>query len=76
MSVLVRVAAIVFLMTPCQALAYLDPGTGSLVLQVIVAGIIAASVALRHVWGRLLNTALRAFRRSSRPGSSGEDGPT
>jgi len=33
--------------------AYLDPGSGSLLLQFLIAGIIGAGVALKLFWGRL-----------------------
>jgi hypothetical protein len=33
--------------------AYLDPGTGSMVLQVVVGGIAAIGVAGRYYWKRL-----------------------
>ena len=34
--------------------AYLDPGSGSMMLQVIAGGIAAAAVALKVYWRRLL----------------------
>jgi hypothetical protein len=33
--------------------AYLDPGTGSMVLQVVVGGIAAIGVAGRYYWKRI-----------------------
>jgi len=41
--------------------AYLDPGTGSLILQGLIAGIVAAGVAARLYWHRLLK--LLGFRK-------------
>lgn len=35
-------------------LPYIDPGTGSMLLQVILGGIAAAVVGLKVFWGRLL----------------------
>lgn len=44
-------------------LAYLDPGTGSMILQVVIAGLLTASVAFRGLFysvfsffGRLVST--------------------
>jgi hypothetical protein len=34
-------------------LPYLDPGSGSLVIQVIVAALLGIGVALRASWGRI-----------------------
>lgn len=47
------------------AIAYIDPGTGSLLLQVLAAGIISAGVALRHFKDRI-----RGFFRRGRPSLS------
>jgi hypothetical protein len=37
-----------------DALAYLDPGTGSMMLQVILGGIAAIGVALKLFWYRII----------------------
>ena len=47
---LMSVAAL--LMTTRDAHAYLDPGTGSMLLQGLIAGIAAASVATRRLLGQ------------------------
>ena len=41
------------LMATRDAHAYLDPGTGSLLLQGLIAGIAAASVVLGGYWSRV-----------------------
>lgn len=38
--------------------AYLDPGTGSLVLQVTVAGLLGALFVLKASWRRIKNKLL------------------
>ena len=38
---------------PDPILAYIDPGTGSYVLQLAIAGALGASVAIKHYWQRL-----------------------
>jgi hypothetical protein len=35
--------------------AYLDPGTGSMIVQLLVGGLAAAGVALKFYWRRLLS---------------------
>ena len=35
-------------------LAYLDPGSGSMIMQLLVGGVAAAAVALKLYWYRLL----------------------
>jgi hypothetical protein len=47
-------------------LSYIDPGTGSMLLQVILGGLAAALVGLKVFWGRLLGF-LRIRRRDAEP---------
>jgi hypothetical protein len=47
-------------------LPYIDPGTGSMLLQVILGGIAAAVVGLKVYWGRLL-VFFRIRRRDEEP---------
>jgi hypothetical protein len=37
-----------------HVLAYLDPGTGSMLVQLIVGGVAAAAVAVKLFWYRIL----------------------
>ncbi len=45
------------------AWAYLDPGTGSLILQSLIAGIAGALVVCRLYWAQLKNFLARVFSR-------------
>ena len=45
--------AILLLLMFTDVLAYLDPGTGSMMLQVILGGIAAVGVAIKLYWHRL-----------------------
>ena len=47
------------------AWAYLDPGTGSLILQSLIAGIAGLLVVGRLYWAKLKNFLATAFSRSS-----------
>jgi len=38
---------------PAPALAYLDPGTGSFVIQGIIAAIVGGGFAVKMFWGRI-----------------------
>jgi len=49
------------LMFPLRSQAYVDPGTGSMVLQIVLAGIFAVSFFLKLGWSRLK----KWFSRSS-----------
>ena len=51
------------------AFAYIDPGSGSLIIQAIVATIVAVPFFFRQQIGRVV----RAVRRQDRPRASGTD---
>jgi len=59
------VLAVLLALLPARAHAYIDPGSGSIIFQVIIGGILAAGVTLKMYWGRLV----RVFRG----GGEGED---
>ena len=52
-------------------LAYIDPGSGSLIIQAAIAAIIAIPVLLRSQLARVVNT----LRRSDDHQPPGADGP-
>lgn len=60
---------IMLLLASQPAWAYLDPGTGSMLLQVILGGIAAVGVALKLFWHKI-RVAL-GFRKS--PGGEQEE---
>ena len=39
---------------PLSILAYIDPGTGSIVLQALIAAVVGAAIAVKLFWHRLL----------------------
>ena len=45
--------AVLLLLVFTDAVAYLDPGTGSMLLQVILGGIAAVGVAIKLYWHKL-----------------------
>ena len=47
---------------PIEALAYIDPGTGSMLIQGIIAAIAAVGLSLKLYWHRFLGL----FRKSPR----------
>jgi hypothetical protein len=52
--VLCWVATVVTIVTPGEALAYLDPGTGSAVIQMVVAGVMGALFVVKMYWRKLV----------------------
>ena len=55
----VLLAAAYLLIVPHEAHAYIDPGTGSLVLQLLAAGLVSAALIFRRSIARVLGL----FRR-------------
>jgi hypothetical protein len=49
---LVVLAAMLFVF-PQPAMAYLDPGTGSILWQVVVGGLLAAAYTIRIYWSKV-----------------------
>ncbi|MDX1501881.1 MAG: hypothetical protein R3325_05920 [Thermoanaerobaculia bacterium] len=49
-----------------RAEAYVDPATGSYVLQMILAGLLGALFTLKLFWRRLVGALSTLFRRSPR----------
>lgn len=47
-------AVLLLAVFPIAAQAYLDPGTGSMLLQVILGGVAAVGVALKLFWYRII----------------------
>jgi hypothetical protein len=53
-----------------SALAYLDPGTGSIILQSLIAGIIGAAAVARMYWQQLKTFMRRRFGGDQERGHS------
>jgi hypothetical protein len=54
-------ASLVHIMITGEAHAYVDPGTGSYLLQILIAGLLGAAFALKLYWNKL-----KGFISSSR----------
>ncbi|MGK0296860.1 MAG: hypothetical protein ACI9XC_000459 [Gammaproteobacteria bacterium] len=56
-----------------SAAAYLDPGTGSLILQMLIAGIIGAMFTIKLYWYRLMDFVDRIFGKSTESESDSDN---
>lgn len=50
---LLLVIGLVYGVLPVRAYAYLDPGTGSFVIQLLIAGVLGGLLALKLFWGKI-----------------------
>lgn len=65
----VLLTTLVFGMMSQPAYAYLDPGTGSMILQILLGGIAGAALAGRFYWNKLLvMIGVRSEQPASGPG--------
>jgi hypothetical protein len=53
LGLLALVATLVLVLLPGPALAYIDPGTGSFVIQGIIAAVVGAGIAIKMFWHRI-----------------------
>lgn len=56
--------ACILLVFPPPAYAYLDPGAGSLVVQLLVAGLLGAALAIKLFWRRIRAGVAALFGRN------------
>lgn len=56
-----------------EAHAYVDPGSGSVLLQVLIAGLLAVGFTLKTFWGNIKNRVTGIFSRSSKAPDDDQD---
>ena len=54
-------AVLALLVLPAPAHAYIDPISGSIILQVLAAGILAATFTLKRFWAQVRTAARRVW---------------
>ena len=52
---------------PASAFAYLDPGTGSYIFQLLIAGVVGLAFVIKLFWGRIKSFFAKLFGRKSEP---------
>lgn len=66
------ITAVLLFVTPSQAHAYLDPGSGSYIFQLLLAALVGALFAIRIYWGRIKSFFRKLFSEE-RDGSEDEE---
>jgi hypothetical protein len=68
---IVILAGVVAFLMPICALAYIDPGTGSYVLQLIIAAVVGVSFSIKIFWKKIV----RIFRKNKPADEAKSDDP-
>jgi hypothetical protein len=63
LSIMILVALLQVIFTP-PAHAYLDPGTGSYIFQLLIAGVVGLAFVIKVFWGRIKGFFTRLFSRT------------
>jgi len=62
MKILLLSLSILLFALSFNAYAYLDPGTGSYVLQIVIAGIVSALFTIKMCWRRIVDFFSHLFK--------------
>ena len=65
-------AAVAALLTPVAAFAYIDPGTGSYVIQLVIAAFVGVAFSVRVFWKRIV----RLFKKGAPEAPKSDDKPS
>ncbi len=65
-TTILTVLALFYLVFTEEAYAYLDPGTGSYILQLIIAGLLGGLFALKMFWSKVKNFFVNVFSRGNK----------
>jgi len=74
MRTLLGLSGIALLLSTQNAYAYLDPGTGSIILQGLIGGIAGTLFAVRLYWGKLKSHYGRMRRSTTDKQSPDQEG--
>ena len=69
------VLAVAVALVPSDALAYIDPGTGAMLLQLLLGGIAGALVVVKLYWSRLREVTARMMGGDKEKAEDGTGDP-
>ncbi|MFC1669840.1 hypothetical protein ACFL20_05555 [Spirochaetota bacterium] len=55
---------------PVSAFAYLDPATGSYIIQIVIAGILTSLFVIKHYWKKITSKLMSLFGKGKDNGES------
>jgi hypothetical protein len=62
-TVLHTLLSIAVFLPPLRGHAYLDPGSGSFIIQLLIAGLVGAGFLIRVSWKKIIALFSRLFKR-------------
>jgi hypothetical protein len=65
---IIALSTCIIVLFPYNAQAYLDPGTGSYIIQMVIAGLLGAAFAMKIFWARIKNFFNRVFSKGQKHG--------
>ncbi len=68
---ILMVFALFYLIFPKQAYAYLDPGTGSYIFQLIMAGLFGVALVIKIFWRRIKAFLSAQFHKKQKEENEG-----
>ena len=69
----ILIILVLFTWIPKSAYAYLDPGTGSYLVQILIAGLIGASYAIKLYWKSIRSFFSRSTDAEQQPEETDDD---
>ena len=72
MNKICLIIGIFILLKPTYSYAYLDPGTGSIILQAIIGFIAAGVTAISIYWAKFKSLFAKIFGRNKKPEDTGK----
>ncbi len=63
---MLMVIFLLFMITTGDAQAYLDPGTGSFIFQILIAGALGGMLVIKTSWSRIRGVVSRIFSKKEK----------
>ncbi len=67
MRIIAIIMGLFVLLQPPEAAAYIDPGTGSYIFQVLIAAVLGGLVSIKLFWRRIMAFIHSIFSKPNKP---------
>ena len=62
----ILITPVIYFLMPTHAYAYLDPGTGSIILQAIAAALAATAATTSYYWEKIKDLYIKIFKNKNK----------